>query len=42
VTLNSGYKYRDIQGKDMVEYNVDSSNAWEEKVTIMRQDLEVV
>jgi len=35
-TPNSGYKYRDNEGKDMVEYpvdSVDSSNAWEEKLT---------
>jgi hypothetical protein len=33
VTQNSGYKYRDIDGKDMVEYHLDSSNASEEKLT---------
>jgi hypothetical protein len=33
LTWNSGYKYRDNEGKDMVEYHVDSSNAWEEILT---------
>jgi hypothetical protein len=33
VTPNSGYKYRDNEGKDMVDYHVDSSNTWEEKLT---------
>jgi hypothetical protein len=33
LTPNSGYKYIDNEGKEMVEYHVDSSNAWQEKLT---------
>ncbi len=33
VTQNSGYKYTNKEGEDMVEYHVDSANTWDEKLT---------
>jgi hypothetical protein len=33
VTPNSGYKYNNKEGEDMVEYHVDSAKTWDEKLT---------
>ena len=33
VTPNSGYKYKNKEGDNMVEYHVDSAKTWDEKLT---------